>query len=206
MIKYYMGALAGAASILASGAAYAQLGNGGATFSDVEHLSGNGADVVARYVGLAQGVMNAESTLLAAVNLKAAADKAANQGKGLTPDATRGTLESAIKVQVESGQILEQQLGGKAAELNEANKKQFGDGVRELARGVTEYAGMSKDLTGLKKTLKPTGGTATSALYLSKTLPETVKELTHTLKSAIDYSKANNIPVPQEALDATATL
>jgi hypothetical protein len=140
------------------------------------------------------------------VGLKDEAEKASVQAKNLTEGATKNSLEEASAVQTASSKALEQQLSGKKVEMDAASKKQFGDGVLELSKGVIQYVGMTKDVAGFKPSVTSLGNSAGSAIYVAKSLPDSIKNLGHTLKMAIDFSKANNIPVPKEATDATALL
>ena len=65
---------------------------------------------------------------------------------------------------------------------------------------------MGKDAQGFKPSPTAIGGATTSAVFIVKNLPDSIKTLGSTLKSSIDFAKTNNIPVPKEANDATALL
>ncbi|MES2148658.1 MAG: hypothetical protein V4508_02590 [Pseudomonadota bacterium] len=205
MTNNYFKAAVASLLLVCAGASHAQLGNGGAAMSDVERANASPATVVERYVRNAQVVLDAEASLLAGVGLKEQAAKAGAQSKALAPDSTRGTIEVAILLQTDSGSALEQKIGGLTLALDDAGRRQFSEGMFELARGITEGAAVSKDLAGMKQKLKTPGQAAAAALYLSKSLPGVVKSLTQTLKAAVDFSKANNISVPPQASEALAT-
>ncbi|MRX08747.1 hypothetical protein GJ697_12940 [Pseudoduganella sp. FT25W] len=192
--------MAGAALLLACGAASAQLGNGGGTYAGVDKVNLNPPAIVASHLDNAQLVLNADAKLLGAVGMNDAAAQAAAAGT-LTADATRAQIEEALKVQSDSGHALEQKLAAKA-ELNDTAKLAFSSAVGDLARGLTAEAGMARDLAEVRKTLKPGGGAAASAIYLSKALPGSVKDLGETLRAAAAYAKANNIMLPQAATEA----
>lgn len=205
MKSSYVKAIAGVAMVLVSGFASAQLGG----FSKAMGGGGSGAtaeQIVAKYVGGTQSVMRADANMLSAVGLKDEAEKASVQAKNLTEGATKNSLEEASAVQTASSKALEQKLDGKKIEMDAASKKQFGDGMVDLAKGVILYVGMSKDAAGFKPGASSMGSAAGSALYVAKNLPDSIKNLGHTLKMAVNFAKANNIPVPKEANDATALL
>jgi hypothetical protein len=208
MKSSYVKAIAGVTLVLVSGIASAQLGGLGKSLG-IGGGSGGGAtaeQIVAKYVGGAQSVMRADANMLAAVGLKDEAEKASVQAKNLTEGATKNSLEEAHAVQTASSKALEEKLSGKKIEMDAASKKQFADGLVDLAKGVVLYVGMSKDVSGFKPSVSSVGNAAGSALYVAKGLPDSIKNLGHTLKMAIDFAKANNIPVPKEANDATALL
>lgn len=207
MKSSYVKAISAVALVLVSGIASAQLGGFAKSLTGASGGSGASAEqIVTRYVGGAQSVMRADAGMLAAVGLKDEAEKASVQAKNLTEGATKNSLEEATAVQTASSAALEQALKGKKVEMDAASKKQFAAGVGELAKGVLQYVGMSKDVAGFKPGVSSIGNSAGSALYVAKSLPDSIKNLGSTLKLAIEFSKANNIPVPKEANDATALL
>lgn len=206
MKSSYVKAIAGVALVLVSGIASAQLGGFAKSLTGGGGGSVTAEQIVAKYVGGTQSVMRADANMLAAVGLKDEAEKASVQAKNLTEGATKNSLEEAAAVQTASSKALEEKLAGKKIEMDAASKKQFADGMVDLAKGVVQYVGMSKEVAGFKPGVSSIGNAAGSALYVAKGLPDSVKGLGHTLKMAIDFAKANNIPVPKEANDATALL
>ena len=204
MTKYF-NKLAGATLLLACTTAWAQLGNGASTYAGVDKVNLNPPAIVAQYVDNAQTLLNADKTLLGAVGLADLAAKAGTEAAALTADASRSQIESALKTQADSGQALEQKMAAKT-ELNDAAKQQFSAGVGDLSRGLIQVSGMSRDLTDIRKTLKPGNSASITAIYLSKALPGSVKELGQTLKTAVAYAKANNITLPQSAAEALGQL
>lgn len=191
-------------SIFAS-ASHAQLGG----LSNALGGSGGGISaeqMVSKYVSGSKNVTQADAKMLEAVGLKDEAAKAALQAQNLTEGATKGNLEDADKVQTESSKALEEKLNGKKVTMDAAGKKLFASGLKDLAVGMIQYVGMSKDVSSFKPSITSIGGSAKSALYVVKTLPSSIKNLGTTLKAAIDFSKENDIPIPKEATDATALL
>lgn len=161
--------------------------------------------IVSKYVGGAKSVMQADSKMLDAFGLKDEAAKAALQATNLTQGATKDNLEAAEKVQTESSKALEEKLNGKKVNMDAASKKLFAAGLQDLGSGLIQYVGLSKDAAGFKPSMGSMGA-ANSAVYVAKSLPGSIKNLASTLKMAIEFSKANDIPVPKEANDATAML
>lgn len=161
--------------------------------------------IVSRYVGGTQNVMKADSNMLAAVGLKDEADKVALHAKNLTEGATKDALEGASKLQSDSSKALEQKMSGDKVVMDAASKKQFSLGVQDLAKGVIQYVGMSKDVGAFKPSVTSIGS-AGPAMFVVQNLPGSIKSLASTLKLAIEFSKTNNIPLPKEANDATALL
>ncbi|MBX9868840.1 MAG: hypothetical protein K2X63_03510 [Burkholderiaceae bacterium] len=162
--------------------------------------------MVSKYVSGTKNVTQADAKMLEAVGLKDEAAKAALQAQNLTEGATKGNLEDADKVQTESSKALEEKLNGKKVTMDAAGKKLFASGLKDLAVGMIQYVGMSKDVSSFKPSITSIGGSAKSALYVVKTLPSSIKNLGTTLKAAIDFSKENDIPIPKEATDATGLL
>jgi hypothetical protein len=173
-------------------------------------LAGNSSgasaeQIVSKYVSGSKSVMTADSKMLEAVGLKDEAAKASLQAANLTQGATKDNLEAAEKVQTESSKALEDKLQNKKVTMDAESKKLFAAGVQDLANGVIQYVGMSKDVSGFKPSIGSLG-IANTAIYVVKSLPGSIKSLASTLKMAMDFSKANDIPVPKEANDATSML
>lgn len=162
--------------------------------------------IVKRYVGGAKGVMTANAVMLGALGMKTEAGRAAAQAANLTEGATKDVLEESAKVQTENSKALEGKLGQKNATMDAASKKEFVNGVSELASGVKQYVLLGKDVAGFKPGLGSLSASAGTAISVVKTLPESTKNLVTTLKMAIEFCKTNNIPVPAGAVDATAMI
>ena len=197
----------GLALCISFGDANAQLG--GLTKS--VGIGGSGASVsadqiVGKYVAGSQHVNKAEVKMLKAVGLKDQADLAELQAKNLTAGATSGALEEAAKVQTDSSKALEEAFKQSKVEMDAKSKKQFSDGMADLGRGIVQYAGMGGDVKNFSPNPTAAGAATTSAVFIVKNLPGSLKSLGSTLKGAIDFAKTNNIPVPKEAADATALL
>ncbi|MFT3961687.1 hypothetical protein [Propionivibrio sp.] len=202
--------LLGASLCALSGVVSAQFGNlpktipGMASASPGSSVTPEG--IVSRYVAGSKHVNNADIKMLRAVGLKDEADRAELQAKNLTEGATKDALEESVKSQTESSKALEARLAGGKVEMDAKSKEMFAAGMADLGRGIVQYAAMSKEASGFKPGPSAIGGSTTSALYVVKTLPDSIRNLASTLKSSMDFAKANNIPVPKEAADATAAI
>lgn len=202
----FLAVVMGATLMAASGVASAQFGSLSKLAGGSAAASGVSAEqIVKNYVGGAQSVNKADVKMLRAVGLKDEADRAELQAKNLTEGATKDSLEEAAKVQTESSKALEAILKNQKVEMDAKSKQQFSDGMADLARGLIQYVGMGKEAQSFKPSPAALGAT-NSALFVVKTLPDSIKTLGNSLKSSIEFAKTNNIPVPKEANDATALL
>lgn len=162
--------------------------------------------IVQRYVGGTRSVVTANATMLEAVGLKDEAAASTAQAANLTEGATKDALEESAKVQTANSKALEAKLADKGTSLDAAGKKKFAAGVGDLAKGVVAYVGLGKDVSGFKPGMGSIGGSANSAMFVAKSLPGNTKSLVETLKMAIEFCKANKIPVDKSATDATALI
>ncbi len=201
-------ALAGAAFLALSNTAYAQFGGlgkiGGGSASSAEGVSAE--TIVKKYAGGTQSVLRADANMLAALGKKEDAERMELHAKNLTEGPTKDAFEEATKLQTESSKILESEMSGNKVAMDAESKKKFAAGVGELAKGVMQYVSMTSDAKSFKPSVTSIGGAAGAAVYIVKNLPDSIKNLGGTLKKAIAFSKANNIPLPKEAAEATAGL
>lgn len=208
MKKISLAAFLTAISIFSINAAFAQFGDlkkslGG---GDKPADSATAEQIVSKYVIGSKSVITADAKMLEAVGLKDEAAIANLQAKNLTEGASKDSLEETAKIQTESSKALEAKLTGDKVKMDAASKKLFADGMKDLAGGVVKYVGMSKEVSSFKPSLGSVSGSGKSAIYIVKTLPDAIKNVGRTLKSSIDFAKANDIKVPKEASDATSLL
>jgi hypothetical protein len=207
MKNKFLPALIMAASLMAaSNSAFAQFGGlsklaGGDSATNV-----TSDQVVKKYVGGAQNVMSADAKMLGALGAKDEAAKADLSAKNLTQGATKDSVQDAAKVQTDSSKAIETAMKNRTSEMDAKSKQQFGDGLGDLGRGVIQYVGMGPAVTNFKPSPTSIGSSTDAAIFIVKNFPDSLKALGNTLKSAIDFAKANNIPVPKEANDATKAL
>jgi hypothetical protein len=184
--------------------AFAQLGNGGATYSDVMSSSDKSGDLMRTFVAVTQSTMAADATMLAAIGQAGDADKAIAQLKKLTADANIETTEAVLAAQTQAGVALERGLAGKQVVFDEAGKRQFGDAMLALAKSIQEYAALTKQLPALKQSLKMAGTPARVSYYASKTVAGSLGEMRQALKAAAAFARANAIAVGADVEQALA--
>jgi hypothetical protein len=199
----------GAALLVLPGLGQAQFGSLGKAVG----IGGGGgssvsaSQIVSNYIEGAQNVNRADVKMLRAVGLKDEADRAELQAKNLTSGATKDSLEEAAKVQTESSKALEEKLKGEKVEMDAKSKQLFSEGMSDLAKGVIKYATLSKNIQGYSPSPADlASSSASSVSYVISSLPGSLQALGSSLKSAVDFAKENNIPVPKESEEATSLL
>ena len=163
------------------------------------------SQIITTYIEGAQNVNSADVKMLRAVGLKDDADRLELQSKNLTSGATKDSLEEASKVQTSSSQALEAKLKGDKFKMDDKSKKMFSDGMADLGKGIIKYVGLSKSVSGYTPSISDAAA-ANSASYVASSLPGSIKALASSLKSATDFAKTNNIPIPKESVEATSLL
>lgn len=205
MKKHLKQTLAGVAMLAMTSIASAQLGGLGGLLGGSSGGSVSAETIVHKYTEGSQSVMRADSHMLDALGKKEQAERMALQAKNLTEGSTKDAFADAAKLQTESSKTLEDEMNNKNVKMDAASKEKFAQGVGELAKGIIMYVGMTNDVKNFKPSVASMGS-AGSAVYIVQTLPDSIKSLSSTLKSAIAFSKANNITLPKEAGDATSLL
>jgi hypothetical protein len=186
---------AGVALACVMGSACAQLGNGGATYSDVMTSGDKSGDMMRKFVAVTQNTLTAEAAMLAAIGEAGDADMAMAQMKNLNADSNVEVSEAVLAAQTKTGAALERGLADKKVVFDEAGKRQFGDAMLALAKSVQEYASLTKELPSLKQALKNAGNKARVSYYASKTVSGSLGEMRQTLKAAAAFARANAIPL-----------
>lgn len=186
---------AGVALVCAMGPACAQLGNGGATYSDVMTSADKSGGMLRKFIAVTQGTLTAEAAMLAAIGQAGDADMAMAQLKNLNQDLNVEVTESVLAVQSKTGAALERGLAGRQGAFDDAARRQFADAMVALAQSVREYAGLSAELPSLKQALKNAGNRARVSYYASKTVAGSLGEMRQSLKAAAAFARANAIPV-----------
>ena len=82
-------------------------------------------------------------------------------------------------------------------------KAKYAQGLLLLATGVKKYVGMGKDAQGFTSGLSNISplqlGKLQAGVYVAKSAPTSVTNLTNVLKSAVDFAKSNGVEIPQDA-------
>jgi hypothetical protein len=188
-------------SAFLASSAYAQFGG---------LLSGGGGgggaspeSIVKSYVGGAKDVLGAQGKLLEALGKKDEAAKAALQANNLTEGATKQNLEDATKTQTDNSKLLEASLKEQNTALDGAAKVVYAQGLGLLGRGTVKYIALTNDAKSFKPGISSIGAAAQSAVYIVQSLPGNMTNFSSTLKSAIEFGKAQGVEIPA---DATAAL
>ena len=197
-----------AASVLAvTPLSHAQFGNLlGSVKSITGSGSGGGSDIgvqqdqlVRSYVAAGKDVSTANSPLADALGIKAQVIDATATSDSLSAkdieaqDKAISANTAAVSEALKSGATL------KDAEA----KAKYAQGLLLLATGVKKYVGMGKDAQGFTSGLSNISplqlGKLQAGVYVAKSAPTSVTNLTNVLKSAVDFAKSNGVEIPQDA-------
>ena len=202
MNKKYAGIVVGIAIALASAPTYAQLGGlAGSLLGGKNSTSKSisAESIVKKYVDGSKDVMTADVHLLNALGLKEQAAKEELAAKNLTEGATASGLEDAVAIQTESSKALAEKMNEKKVVIDDKSKKTYTKGLLYLAKGILKYKGLTSDVKGYTPSVSSIGTAGNSALYITKSLPTSSKNLYETLKKAVSFARENKIEVPKEA-------
>jgi hypothetical protein len=203
MKKTIIASILAIAIATASGASFAQFGGitgalgSGKTSSGSSSVSAEG--LVKNYVGGTKQVMSADVNFLKALGLKEQAERAELAAKNLTEGATSSGLEDAAKVQTESSIAMTEAMGAKQVTMSAGSKKLYALGLVDLTKGIRSYMNTSSDVKNFTPSLTSVGASAGAAMYVVKSLPDSIIRMKDTLKSAIAFAKENKIEVPADA-------
>lgn len=190
-----------------------------ATFSLVSHaqfgglgsmLGGGGGSgpapekLLAEYFVGTAAVLNANSKILNALGMKEAADLAASNATNMKEGATTDAIKQAAKVQEEGSKLIQEKFADKNLKLDDAAKKQMGEGYLSLAAGSLAYVVFIKDAKDFKPSPTALGTSALALAAIVPRIPGDTKNLLATYKAVAAYAKDNKIPAPSE--DPTKSL
>jgi len=188
-----------AAALLANaGLVQAQVGNGGATYSDVTGKN-QWAQLMPQFVDATQNAFTSEALLLTAVGLGDQATALTEQAKGLTRDSAPGQVEQIMTARTSAGTALAAKLATPGLVLEGAAKQQLSEGIDGLVRTIKQYEELSVDLPGMKVQMRGAGAKARTGLFVAKSLPGYVTDAKRELAAMVAYARANTIPVAPEA-------
>ncbi len=203
MKKTIMVSILGVAIATASGASFAQFSGIGSALVGGKATSGGSSvspeGLVKSYVGGTKQVMSADVNFLNALGLKDHAAREELAAKNLTEGSTSSALEDAAKVQTENSAAMAEAMSGKSVTMSAASKKKYALGLVDLTKGLRSYMGMSSDVKNFKPSPTSLGASADSAMYIVKSLPDSITNLKDTLMRAVAFAKENKIEVPADA-------
>jgi hypothetical protein len=198
MHKKFLALCAVAALFANPGTVQAQVGNGGATYSDVTNKN-QWSDFMPKFVDASGESISGQAHLLFAVGLSEQAAPLAAQAKEMSRDATPGMVEQLMATRKSVSSTLTAKLAAGGMTLQPAAKQDFADGVNSLARAIKQYEEMSTDLPGLKAALRGAGAKARTGLFVAKSLPAYVGDVKQELAAAVKFARANQIAVGADA-------
>jgi hypothetical protein len=184
-----------------SGIAAAQFGGVGSALMGGGSGSGSvsAESLVKTYVSGAKNVMVAQGNLLEAVGLKDEAAKSELAAKNLTEGATADSLKDSTTVQTENSKLLSEKFNDKSVTMDANAKKKYSEGLLNLAKGIKDYAVVSKDVKNYKPGVSSISSAGNAAAYVVQSLPTSTSNLTQTLKHAVEFARERKIEVPAEA-------
>jgi hypothetical protein len=191
-------ALCAVAAIFANpGIAQAQVGNGGATYSDVTGKNA-WADFTPRFVTGTLDAMAAQASMMTALGLAEQAASVTAQAKDLNRDTAPGTVESIMGARAKAAQALSAKLAMPGLTLDDAKKGQFGADIDALARAIKLYEEISTDLPWMKTQLRGAGAKGRTGLFVAKSIPDYIRDMKVELATAVTFAKANKIDFAPE--------
>ena len=214
-MKKLLPALA-AALICVPFAAMAQLpslksipGLGGAAAPSGGDVTGQNDSLVRGYVAANKDVLLANSQMADALGLKDAAAASKATADALTDGATKGNLEDSNKAVSASTDAVAAEMA-KGPKLDAAAKKKYQAGMAQLGVGMLKYIALKGPAeafsTGLKSASPLMLPKLQAGAYIVTQLPSGISNLSTSLKNATAFAKSNNIPVPDDATKALASL
>ena len=182
------------------------LGNAASTGGDV---GGQNDSLVRGYVAANKDVLLANSQMADALGLKdqAAASKAT--ADALTDGATKGNLEDANKAVSASTDAVAAEMA-KGPKLDAAAKTKYQGGMAKLGQGMLKYIGLRQPAQAFSSSISQASPLMLPKLqagaYIVSQLPGGLSNLAASMKNATAFAKSNDIPVPDDATKAMASL
>ncbi len=192
MQKKLFAVCAAAALFATPGITLAQVGNGGATYSDVTNKNA-WADFTPRFVTATLNVMAAQASMMSALGMDEPAASVTAQAKDLSRDTPPGMVESIMAARAKAAQAFSAKLGSAGVTIDAAKKAQFGADIDAVALALKEYRELSTDLPYMKTQLRGAGAKGRTGLFVAKSIPDYASALKAELAGAVAFAKANAI-------------
>lgn len=178
----------------------------GALLGGVKSSGSSGADLgtqqdslVRNYVAAGKDVLVANGYLAGALGIKAQAVNAAATSDSLSAK----DVEAQDKVISADAAAVSEALKGGATLKDAEAKTTYAKGLLSLATGVKKYIDMRKDVQGFSSGLSGASPLQLPKLqagvYVAKSLPTSMTNLTNVLKSAVEFGKSNGVEIPKDA-------
>lgn len=147
--------------------------------------------------------------MAAALGLEDEVAKARAAAEAITEGATRDSIEASNKAVSASTQAVAARLATQPV-LDAQSKAAFAAGLTALASGLTKYVAvgkgvkdMSSHLSGASPMMLPK---LQSAVYIVKSFPDSMSNVSRALQNAVSYAQSHDIPVPADATQALSSL
>lgn len=197
MQKKLLAVCAAAALFATSGITLAQVGNGGATYSDVTNKNA-WAEFTPRFVTATLNAMAAQASMMSTLGMNEPAASVTAQAKDLSRDTPPGMVESIMAARGKAAQALSAKLGTAGVTIDAAKKAQFGADIDAVALAIKEYRELSTDLPYMKTQLRGAGAKGRTGLFVAKSIPDYTSALKAELAGAVAFAKANEIAYAPE--------
>ena len=197
MQKKLLAVCAAAALFATPGITLAQVGNGGATYSDVTNKNA-WADFTPRFVTATLNAMAAQASMMSTLGMNEPAASVTAQAKDLSRDTPPGMVESIMAARGKAAQALSAKLGTAGVTIDAAKKAQCGADSDALALAIKEYRELSTDLPYMKTQLRGAGAKGRTGLFVAKSIPDYTSALKAELAGAVAFAKANEIAYAPE--------
>lgn len=181
---------------------------GGSSSSGGQDLSASQDQLVTQYRAAGSDVVDANLHLANALDLKDQADKLKAVQQAATSGSSSETLEKTEAALSDSTKAIQEAMKSPAP-MDASKKVEFSTGLVKLAQGLIKYSKMkepaSKFSSGLSSS--PTAAAKLQAgASIVKALPTDVQNISSFLQGAINFAKANDIKVPDDATSALKDL
>lgn len=202
MKKHYVTAVLAAITLSWASASQAQFGNllGGIKPAAGAADIGTQQDRLVRsYVSAGRTVLTANGYLAQALGIKTQSINATATADALSAK----DIEAQDKaISADAAAVSEALKAGATLKDAEAQAN-FAKGLASLALGVKQYLDMRKDVDGFASGLSGASPLQLtrlqSGVYVVKTLPTSVSNLTTVLRNAVEFARINGIDVPKDA-------
>lgn len=179
-------------------------GNGGGA-----NLSATQNQTAADYVAGNQLVISANSEMAQALHLDGVVAKLKESSDALKAGTSEDSIKASDVAVSKSTEEISNTLKSNP-KLDAASKSHFAVGLVALVSGAVSYSKVGKDLTDSKSAMSSASPMDLMKLgelvYIAKTAPGNMKNLSDALTSAISFAKGQGIPAPANVADATSAL
>lgn len=194
------------AVLAASPLSHAQFGSllgsaksGGSNANAGADMGAQQDQLVRTYVAAGKDVSTANATLADALGIKA---EVINDTATSDSFSAKDIEAQDKAISASAATFTEALKSGATLKDNEAKVK-YAKGLLFLATGVKKYSNMGKDAqsftSGLSSVSPLQLGKFQSGVYIAKSVPTSLTNLTSVLKNAVDFARTNGVEIPKEA-------